>query len=154
MEELRYCKKCDNHKPLTEEYWHHRKSRKDGWEFYCKECVKSTTKKNYNKNKDKWREYQNDFKKKFKDSIQKYKETLTCSKCDENRWYLLDFHHLDPLTKQFGIGDGSSYTSLENTFNEIKKCIPLCSNCHREFHYYERTKNINMQEYLNNNYDY
>jgi len=150
MEELRYCKKCDNHKPLTEEYWHHRKSRKDGWEFYCKDCVKSTTKKNYNKNKEQWREYQKDFKNKFKEAIQKHKETLSCSKCYEDRWYLLDFHHLDPSNKLFDIGNAWCYKSLKAAFEEMEKCIPLCSNCHREFHYLEKTQNITIQEYINN----
>jgi predicted GNAT family acetyltransferase len=150
MEELRYCKKCDCKKPLTEEFWHHRKSRKDGWEFYCKECVQKTTKKNYNKNKEQWREYQKDFKRKFKESIQQHKETLNCSKCNENRWHLLDFHHLDPSTKSFGIGNAWCYKSLKDAFEEMKKCIPLCSNCHREFHYLEKTNNITIEQYLNN----
>ena len=151
MEELRYCKKCDSNKLLTTDFWHRRKNRKDGWEFYCKECVRKTTKKNYNKNKDKWREYQKEFKRKFKETIQKYKESLTCSKCPENRWYILDFHHLDPKIKEFQIGDGSQYTSIENIFKEIEKCIPLCSNCHREFHHLEKINKITIKQYLENN---
>jgi len=34
---------------------------------------------------------------------------------------------------------------------EIEKCILLCSNCHREFHYFEKVNKITIQEYLNPN---
>ena len=45
---------------------------------------------------------------------------------------VLDFHHLDPNTKSFGISSGGlsrSWTSIEN---ELSKCILVCANCHRE----------------------
>lgn len=45
----------------------------------------------------------------------------------------LDFHHIDPTTKEFGISDGST-RSLEKTKAEADKCILLCANCHRELH--------------------
>ena len=32
---------------------------------------------------------------------------------------------------------------------ELKKCIPICSNCHREFHYQEKLNKITIQEYIN-----
>jgi predicted HNH restriction endonuclease len=31
---------------------------------------------------------------------------------------------------------------------ELKKCICLCSNCHREFHHFAKTKGITLEEYL------
>ena len=44
----------------------------------------------------------------------------------------LEFHHLDPAAKEFGIGsfDGS----LERLLAEAKKCDLLCANCHRLRH--------------------
>lgn len=45
---------------------------------------------------------------------------------------VLDFHHIDPTTKSFGISAGGfsrSWTSIET---ELKKCILVCANCHRE----------------------
>jgi len=146
--ELRHCTKCNQDKPLTTEYWHHRKSRKDGWEYYCKACVREITKANYNKNKDQWREYQREFKRKFRDAINEHKQTLNCSKCGENRYYLLDFHHIDPTQKTIAIGNAWQYKSKEDTFKEMEKCIPLCSNCHREFHHFEKQNNIDIKEYL------
>jgi hypothetical protein len=43
----------------------------------------------------------------------------------------LEFHHLDPDEKSFGIGRGFT-RSLEQTRQEAAKCILLCSNCHVE----------------------
>jgi hypothetical protein len=45
---------------------------------------------------------------------------------------ILDFHHIDPQLKSFGIssvGFSRSWASIEN---EVQKCILVCSNCHRE----------------------
>lgn len=39
-------------------------------------------------------------------------------------------------------------SSLDTTLNEIQKCILLCSNCHREFHYFEKENGITIEEYL------
>jgi hypothetical protein len=43
----------------------------------------------------------------------------------------LDFHHTDPLGKDFNI---SASTSPERILREIQKCELLCSRCHREVH--------------------
>lgn len=40
-------------------------------------------------------------------------------------------HHLDPATKSFDFGDGRT-RSMERLLEEAKKCVLLCSNCHRE----------------------
>lgn len=42
----------------------------------------------------------------------------------------LEFHHLDRETKEFKISCGSY--GYQRTLNEAKKCVLLCSNCHRE----------------------
>ena len=47
-----------------------------------------------------------------------------------------DFHHIDPSTKCFEIAprlDGNLNTIME----EAKKCVMICSNCHRIRHYKE-----------------
>ena len=45
----------------------------------------------------------------------------------------LDFHHLDPFEKEFTIA-GNYNISWKRIVNELKKCILVCSNCHREIH--------------------
>ena len=56
-----------------------------------------------------------------------------CQKCGYNNYLgALDFHHIDPTQKDFTIGNRDF--KLEDCINEIKKCILLCSNCHKELH--------------------
>ena len=50
----------------------------------------------------------------------------------EDNPVLYDFHHLDPSTKEFGIGSATTTRSRQAYFEEAKKCIMLCSNCHRK----------------------
>jgi 5-methylcytosine-specific restriction endonuclease McrA len=55
-----------------------------------------------------------------------------CAVCGYARYVgALHFHHLDPATKRFGIGGGST-RSLERNRIEAAKCVLLCSNCHAE----------------------
>lgn len=51
------------------------------------------------------------------------------SKCKE----ALDFHHVNPNEKDFNIS-GSHSRSWEKIELELKKCVLLCANCHREIH--------------------
>ena len=44
----------------------------------------------------------------------------------------LQFHHLDPASKQFGIGRAGAIISLDVLREEARKCVLLCANCHAE----------------------
>jgi hypothetical protein len=47
----------------------------------------------------------------------------------------LELHHLDPSIKEFSFGKTmSSPKAWSKICAELKKCILLCSNCHREVH--------------------
>ena len=46
----------------------------------------------------------------------------------------LDFHHVDENTKKFGLPQDGLTRSWERTKQELKKCILVCANCHREIH--------------------
>lgn len=46
----------------------------------------------------------------------------------------LDFHHLNPDEKDFGIGEKGYTRSVEKNKEEVNKCILVCANCHREIH--------------------
>jgi hypothetical protein len=68
------------------------------------------------------------------------KETLAleaggaCKLCGyDEHLAALQFHHLDPKTKEFGIAEAGVTRSLEKCREEAKKCILLCSNCHAAF---------------------
>ena len=44
----------------------------------------------------------------------------------------LQFHHLDPETKRFGVARGGVTLGIERLRAEAEKCVLLCSNCHAE----------------------
>lgn len=46
----------------------------------------------------------------------------------------LDFHHLDEKTKSFGLSKDGLTRSWKKMEEEIKKCVLVCANCHREIH--------------------
>lgn len=52
-------------------------------------------------------------------------------KCDS----ALEFHHLDPSEKETTFGKlRANIKSWEKIVEEMRKCVMLCSNCHREVH--------------------
>lgn len=58
-----------------------------------------------------------------------------CEKCGYNKCQdALEFHHLDPSTKDMRIANFGGAPSYERLMEEADKCILLCSNCHREEH--------------------
>jgi predicted HNH restriction endonuclease len=51
----------------------------------------------------------------------------------KNRPECCDFHHIDPKTKINDLRTIIRY-SIKAAKKEIRKCIPLCANCHRTRH--------------------
>lgn len=60
----------------------------------------------------------------------------SCQCCGYNTCYAaLEFHHLDPKEKDFGLGSiRKSPQAWAKVVAELKKCILVCSNCHKELH--------------------
>ncbi len=46
----------------------------------------------------------------------------------------LEFHHLDPSQKDFGISFRGLSRSWMKVKAELDKCVLVCSNCHMEIH--------------------
>jgi len=44
----------------------------------------------------------------------------------------LQFHHIDPSTKSFGLGVRGITRSIDKLREEAAKCVLLCANCHAE----------------------
>lgn len=59
-----------------------------------------------------------------------------CCICGFNAFQeALEFHHVNPAEKEFGITDSQSVTkALAKQLIEMKKCILVCANCHRGIH--------------------
>lgn len=56
-----------------------------------------------------------------------------CVKCGYDQCLkALEFHHMDPTKKDFTISN--DHFRLQEAVEETKKCILICSNCHRELH--------------------
>lgn len=79
--------------------------------------------------------------------IDNFKKNKSCLKCGDKRDYILDFHHKDPSTKLFNLGDGVKF-GKDKIKKEMEKCILICRNCHTEFHYLENLNNITLEQYL------
>ena len=57
-----------------------------------------------------------------------------CERCGYNKCNrALEFHHLDPTQKDFGISKHIN-RNINDLKAEVDKCILLCSNCHAEVH--------------------
>lgn len=44
----------------------------------------------------------------------------------------LQFHHLDPKSKEFHLAEGGVTRSIDSLRREVAKCVLLCANCHAE----------------------
>ena len=131
--ETKVCTKCGKELPIDQFNW--RDKTKGTRRADCKECHSGFMKIKYQEKKD---------------LVQELKSKDTCTKCGENRGYVLDYHHIDPTEKENTVArmTSNNYT-LDKVMDEIQKCICLCSNCHREFHYLEHKNNITINDYLN-----
>ncbi len=132
---MKICSKCKLSKPKSD--FGKNKSRKDGLQYYCKECSKKKSREYYKNNKE---HCQNQVRLTSKARVdinrRKYFDLLNSSKCidcTENNVATLEFDHIDPKTKFRSVGkmvkEGYSWKKIEE---EIKKCEIRCANCHRK----------------------
>lgn len=134
---MKKCAKCKIEKPLNEFNKHSK-----GSTSWCKICVRKRSKQYYEENREQIRKNQKRYEDKNREWFNEYKKTLECSKCGENHISCLDFHHINSNEKEFGIAQSISTLTKtkEQILKEISKCIVLCSNCHRKFHWEEKQK--------------
>lgn len=56
-----------------------------------------------------------------------------CVVCGYSRWLgALQFHHVDPGSKEFHLAQRGHSRSISRSRAEIRKCVLLCANCHAE----------------------
>lgn len=76
---------------------------------------------------------QNTKKAKF---VAEYKQSRCCEHCGFKHFKCLEFHHVSGIKIEIiGYMMHRGQFSLEDIQKEIAKCILLCSNCHKIFHY-------------------
>ena len=95
--------------------------------YHCGEGQKLKTKEANDRRRERNRQWLEDLKSRLK-----------CEKCKESRYWLLDFHHLDPNEKEASIAYLLRSSTKQKVQQEMEKCIVLCSNCHRDLHHQER----------------
>lgn len=131
---VKKCYKCGETKPISE--FHTAIGNKDGLLSYCKKCRNAQHNINYSKHIVKRRQHDHE-----RDTVRKkllYDLKQPCLNCGESDPTCVDFHHIDPSKKKFNIaGACVKHKPMEEIKEEIKKCVCLCSNCHKKFHAYK-----------------
>jgi len=129
---MQTCSKYGQSKPLTEFNKHKR-----GITSWCKECVRERSREYYKEKNELIKVKRRIYIKERRKWFNEYKQTLKCSQCDENHPACLEFHHIDPKEKDFGIAEALRQLNLgkDEILKEIDKCEVLCSNCHKKLHY-------------------
>lgn len=133
---MKTCSKCKEEK--TFDHFNKEKTAKDGYGVYCKSCKKDIRRKSYIKNKESIISKQLHKRRASQDWVRQFKDK--CLYCGETHPAVLDFHHLQD--KEHAIGSLTNRNNLTDKIKklikeEIKKCIVLCSNCHRKLHWEE-----------------
>lgn len=131
--ETKICSKCGKELPIDQFNW--RDKSKGTRRADCKICHSSYMKQKYQEKKN---------------IVQELKSQCKCAKCGEDRGYVLEYHHINPEEKENTIArlTSNNYT-LDKVYDEIQKCIVLCANCHREFHYLNsKNNNFPLEKYL------
>jgi len=110
------CTRCNTEKVSSEFY-----RRRDGMDLssYCIPCTNNQTTERQNK---------------LKELAVDYKGGK-CIECGYDKCIAaLQFHHTNPLQKDFSISHAKS-TTFNKIKNELDKCVLLCSRCHIEHHW-------------------
>lgn len=116
---MRPCSKCKNNYEESE-FYHSTRNGKKRPGSWCKNCMNTQTVKRQ----------------------QKYRREAVelaggcCRICGYDKCIAaLEFHHRDPKQKDFKISKVARSPLTDPCVQaEIKKCILLCANCHREVH--------------------
>lgn len=147
---MKICSVCGKELPLNNFSW---KNKDKGiYQSRCKTCQSKIDRAYYLSNAVRRQAIRARAKEdiyKARDYIKTYKQTHCCEKCGENRYFLLDFHHIDN-NKEKELSKVTSW-SIKRIQKEIDKCAILCANCHRDFHWQEKNANITFQQYIDKN---
>ena len=98
---------------------------------------RAAQRKSYHKNKHKRTEEMNLASKERRQKEREERDAMLsvfpCLTCGCNDPNVIEWHHVYPEDKVFGIKEGASY-ARERWWDEVMKCVPLCCNCHTKLH--------------------
>lgn len=144
---MKICSCCGKELPLDNFSWKYKD--KGIYQSRCKKCQAQADKRLYDNSparREKIRERAKQDALKAKAFVKEYKQAHQCCKCGEDRWYLLDFHHINN-NKEIELSKVRSW-SIPKIQQEMAKCILLCANCHRDFHWQEANNGVIIEDYL------
>lgn len=103
----------------------------------CRECYNSKVKTWYSQNRKRRQEEANKRNRERKQKVVEYFGSI-CFRCKQSfPQYVFEFHHLDPKKKDVNPSVALA-RSEKRMWEELNKCIMLCSNCHKIEHWGER----------------
>ena len=128
---MKKCSKCNQIKSLTEFRFHNK--RENVLQTQCKQCCKVDGKKHYRHNKELYVNRAIKRNKTVYERYQAFKSTLECQCCGESFAACLEFHHVDPNSKEDELAN-MARQSWKRFAKELDKCVCVCANCHRKIH--------------------
>lgn len=129
---MKYCKSCNETKPLFD--FAFKNKAKGTYQWQCNACRRETAKKHYESNREHIIKRSTSNNRKRADWLKELKQGLSCCVCGEDESACLDFHHIDPSTKDFEISGSGRSIGRQTLIEEMNKCACLCANCHRKHH--------------------
>jgi hypothetical protein len=133
---LKLCNYCSQEKTIDS--FNYKQKTKGTRQSFCKSCQQKIKKEYYEKNKSYFIEKANQKKKQTRQWWQEYKKQFKCA-CGESHPACIEFHHHEK-NKEKDVSTLFNEGAIKKGLEEIKKCIPICSNCHRKLHYDLRNK--------------
>lgn len=130
--ETKICCRCKAELPIDN--FKKNSAKKDGHQGQCISCQRKYRTEHYLKNKQKYIDKAHKWKNQFEAWWWDYKKNFSCQRCPEADPICIDFHHLDSTNKEANIATLVTRGNKNRLLEELKKCIPLCSNCHRKEH--------------------
>lgn len=107
------------------------KTKKDGLQSQCRQCQKDYRKRHYEKNRQKYIDKADRWRKEQKIKLIAWLKTKSCVDCGNTDFRVFEFDHKDRSQKQFNISNQNGKISFDQLMKEIKKCDVVCANCHR-----------------------
>ncbi len=98
---------------------------------------KEYSRKHYEANKEKIKLQAKNYKRIKRKEWSEFKAKFKCTNCGFSHPAVIDFHHVD-TTDYKSVYLLSKNSNYREAMEEIKKCIPLCANCHRIHHHDEK----------------
>lgn len=130
--QMKICTRCKEEKNLSEFAWKNKAQTK--YQGQCHPCRRFTARESYQRNSQHVIDAAVERSKVKRKWFQEYKSTLRCAMCPEDTAVCLDFHHVDPTQKDIELSSLITLGSRKRFKEELKKCVVLCSNCHRKYH--------------------